>query len=279
MASSVVKILVNTQSWSDQVNSSPELQLLLPEEKSQVKRYYFAKDANMAMASMLVKRQVLATLFCTKPDSVRISIAENGRPYYSKKVSENTDFDFNVSHYGGMVVFVGIWISKNSPISTQSPRSIGVDIVECKSLSDEPNWMDDFEFVFNREQWTQVFSSGDRLAAFFLFWASKEAVLKSLGLGLHGDPALVELQIPVFQDFVCGSNIHALRAGTASYAKSRFQLELQKLNINGSVFFIAIAYPADLEVLESDWLEVSSLSTDHLQQKIIEKFNYNTMKF
>ncbi|EPX73059.1 alpha-aminoadipate reductase phosphopantetheinyl transferase Lys7 [Schizosaccharomyces octosporus yFS286] len=272
MASSVLKILVDTRSWPEQVN----LQLLLPEEKVKVKRYYFAKDANMAMASMLVKRQVLATLFRTNPDSVQISVAESGRPFYLKEISENTVFDFNVSHYGGIVVFVGTWISKNSPFSAHSPRNIGVDVVECKSLSEESNWMEDFEFVFNREQWNLIFSCDDRLIAFFLFWSCKEAVLKSLGLGLHGNPALVEVHIPVFQDFLYGSNLRVFRAGTASYANKKFQIELQKKIISESVFFIAIAYSIDLEVLDSGWIEVSGLTETLLQQKIIEKLNYIT---
>ncbi|EPY52355.1 alpha-aminoadipate reductase phosphopantetheinyl transferase Lys7 [Schizosaccharomyces cryophilus OY26] len=275
MASSVVRILVDTQTWSDQVDSSSEFHLLLPEEKSQVKRYYFAKDANMAMASMLVKRQVLATLFCTDPESVRLSVSENGRPYYPKEVSQDTIFDFNVSHYGGMVVFAGIWVSKNSSSSMLHQNKIGIDIVECKPLTDQPNWMDDFEFVFSREQWSRVLSYSDPLAAFFLFWACKEAVLKSLGLGLHGNPALVELQIPVFQDLVYGSKLCAFRAGTASYLENHFRIELHRKNIHGSIFFIAIAYPVDHDFTESDWLEVTSLSKDYLKQKITETFHYN----
>ena len=85
-----------------------------------------------------------------------------GKPYFS------SDFDFNITHSGHLVVCAGILGGK-----------IGVD-----AEKNEYRDIGGMKEYFTTKEWDRIISDEDANAAFYEMWVRKEACLKAIGRGL-----------------------------------------------------------------------------------------------
>lgn len=172
------------------------LQLLLPEERSGVLRFFRVSDAKMALASRLVKRYAI-TRFCDVPWAEATAVPDaNKKPIFRKK-DGSEPLIFNVTHQDGLVVLLGV---HHPPPGL----AIGVDIVSPSERRDR-----DHETI-SKEGWNayvdihaEVFSpqevrilealTFDRQAAegkdrllrwFYALWCLREAYIKMTGEAL-----------------------------------------------------------------------------------------------
>ncbi|KAK1943908.1 L-aminoadipate-semialdehyde dehydrogenase-phosphopantetheinyl transferase [Phytophthora citrophthora] len=166
--------------------SSPEwsrLLLQLPaHEQTQVTRFMFAKDQNLALASRLLQRQLIQELFAINYDVIDIARTPENKPYWrrSAECSAPSLWNYNVSHHGTVVAIAS------------DPRAlVGVDVVR---LTDRPHRQTSVEEFFrafaghfNPREWEYIRSTEDedsQYARFYRLWSLKEAYIKAVGIGL-----------------------------------------------------------------------------------------------
>ena len=95
---------------------------------------------------------------------------------YNRPFFEHSAFDFNISHAGEYAVCAG----------TLNNR-VGIDIEMIKEIN-----VLDFKNCFTKTEWDLIRRDKKRGEVFYETWTKKEAVLKSIGMGLHDDLSLIE---------------------------------------------------------------------------------------
>eukprot|EP00644_Phytophthora_capsici_P013065 jgi/Phyca11/101167/e_gw1.5.951.1 len=174
---------VDVGTWD---SSSPEwrrLLLQLPEhEQTQVTRFMFAKDQNLALASRLLQRQLIHELFAVNYHVINIARTPENKPFWKRpaECSARSSWNYNVSHHGTVVAIV-----------SDSRALVGVDVVR---LTDRPRrqipveeFFRAFAGHFNPREWEYIRSTEDensQYARFYRLWSLKEAYIKAVGIGL-----------------------------------------------------------------------------------------------
>lgn len=258
MKQKVYRLLIDTQeAWPFERTRIPSFKKLSDSERQQIERYYFDMDAKMALASILIKRHLVSTALECSPNEVQISVTKAGRPYCQSAHCPPIIFDFNVSHYGGIVIVVGAWLPSDP--SGMRPINIGVDIVECKPLAFEASWMEDFMSVFTPCEWKLIKSSISSIDVFFLLWTCKEAILKALGIGLSGNPLDIVVTFHKLNELLNSEEVSLRRAATAVYSGYSWDLEIHKLILHSSTFYVSVAFPQDCVVMDLNWETLNDL--------------------
>ncbi|KAJ5103062.1 4'-phosphopantetheinyl transferase A [Penicillium argentinense] len=153
---SLVRWYIDIREWEVNGLDLPLLHTLRPTEQEAVKRYHFAADRRMSLASSLLKYLYIHHA-CGVPwkDIVisRTAKPEN-RPFYQSNSS--TEIEFNVTHQASLTVLAGtiepseeLLKRASSSSLSKEPSQLGIDITCVNERRNKaPRTMHDFkEFV------------------------------------------------------------------------------------------------------------------------------------
>ncbi|EEB06894.2 alpha-aminoadipate reductase phosphopantetheinyl transferase Lys7 [Schizosaccharomyces japonicus yFS275] len=167
--------------------------MFTPSERARIGRFYFAKDAMLAIASIYIQKRVVSEAIGCPISEVGLSKTASGRPFSAKATRASSYFDYNVSHHGSLVVCVCGWLNGLRGTRETGP-GIGVDVMLCEPLYDGP-WMEDLRDAFHPSEWETIQTSHNPTQTLFMIWTCKEAVLKATGIGIVVDLTTVLVQI------------------------------------------------------------------------------------
>ena len=165
------------------------LEMLLPEEKARVLRYYHVRDAKLCLVSYLLKRRAIVKADGVPWSQALISEDDNRRPYYQPTSGSHIHFDFNVSHHGTLVALVGC---------TKPKVRVGIDVVQIPWDRDVPSvlregfgkWINTYSDVFSLQELEDMVGHSEvettetvptakvKLRNFYAHWCLKEAFIK-----------------------------------------------------------------------------------------------------
>ena len=185
----------STDHWATGESAQYALNLLPAEEKKKVLKFYRQNDAKLCLGSCLLKRQAIAETCHVPWTEVTISQDEHRKPCYRQTYPIGKALQFNVSHHGTLVAFVGC--------SDENVR-LGVDIVRMNWEKDYAMVLQDgfaawariYEMVFSDREIrdiayyvppAQINQEGEiraKLRHFYAHWCLKEAYVKMTGEAL-----------------------------------------------------------------------------------------------
>ena len=143
-------------------------------------------------------RGLLAAYLDCRPDAVRLTIGEHGKPSLDGHfLAGSRAFDFNVSHSGGALLFA---IARD--------QALGVDIETQRRRRPVPELARRF---FAAEEASALAGLDEplRQMAFLRLWSCKEAVVKALGSGIGFGLERLQFRIDPAGEPVELSVIHA----------------------------------------------------------------------
>lgn len=150
--------------------------LMIKEKQERVSRYKDIERRKCSVAGeMLIKKHV-AKKFNISPESIEISIDENGKPYI-----KNYKIHFNIAHCENILVYavfeekIGIDIEKIRPISLSIAKRFYSSSEQAYVFGYCPN-DEDFKYCNNTET----------LERFYRIYTLKEAICKKSGIGIKG---------------------------------------------------------------------------------------------
>ncbi len=143
------------------------LALLPPEQRADVTRYLRPQDQAAALCARLLITRIGQSAGVEAPLD-RLRRTAKGKPYFEAGP------EFNVSHCRGHVAAVA------------GPGPLGVDVETPRGLQPE-----DVKIALRPDEFARIKHSAAPERALLDLWTRKEAVLKTLGEGLHLDPATV----------------------------------------------------------------------------------------
>jgi 4'-phosphopantetheinyl transferase len=155
----------------------PAFAALSDDERARAARYLRHEDTLRHAATRAALRRLLAERTSVPPDALRLEQDADGRP----RVTAMPDLpqaraaawpDFNVSHSG-----------QHALIALAARRKVGVDI---EVIRDDRNWQALARAVFGPRDRARLAAlpAGRRADAFYAVWTAKEALLKTLGVGI-----------------------------------------------------------------------------------------------
>ncbi len=134
-------------------------------EQSRISKFCNWNDAQATLLGKILINRVIEDLGIDKEDS-QIIYNDYGKPFFQK-----SQFHFNISHSGNVVV------------CAFSDEEIGVDIEEIREVD-----FDLFKSCFTLQEWHNIQSSRDKCLKFYDLWTKKEAAIKLLGKGFSLSP-------------------------------------------------------------------------------------------
>ena len=173
---SVLRINEDTHMWNADLDQSAFViqclsSLLSPGEKKRSERFSFDKDRNRFVVRHGLLRVLLSHYLGIKPDQIRFSYGQNGKPALPEMLNSN-DIRFSLSYSRGFCLF-----------AITRCREIGVDIEFCGRLLDCDRIINNF-FSEKEKCFFYCLNKKQRENAFFKLWTKKEALIKALGIGL-----------------------------------------------------------------------------------------------
>jgi 4'-phosphopantetheinyl transferase len=150
--------------------------LLSQEEVNRYECYLNESDKIRYICNHRFVRQVLSKYLNELPSQIKFSYSEKGKPFI-----KNSDFFFNYS-YRSNYCFLAV----------TKFGEVGVDIEKMKPLQDAPTFI---SFSFSEKEKKIIYESNtvDFQETLFTFWTYKEAIIKSLGVGLSADLTQIDL--------------------------------------------------------------------------------------
>jgi 4'-phosphopantetheinyl transferase len=119
----LVRWYIDVREWEANGLDLPLLESLRPAEQQAVKRYHFAADRRMSLASNLLKYFYVHHACGVPWKDIIISRTEmpQNRPYYASKTS--TKVEFNVSHQASLTILAGTIAPSKELIQKQSTKT------------------------------------------------------------------------------------------------------------------------------------------------------------
>jgi 4'-phosphopantetheinyl transferase len=139
-------------------------------ERERANRFNAALGRQRYVAARMALRRILGDLLGHDATTLEFGATPSGRPFLA--APSNTSVDFNISHTGPDAV-----------IAIAVGRRVGVDIERIRPLADAEALVERFFSVEERQQYRAI-PVEDRLRAFFVTWARKEAFVKATGRGI-----------------------------------------------------------------------------------------------
>lgn len=137
--------------------------LLAPDEIDRLKKYCFVADRERFLAAHALKRRLLGKLLNREPVCLRFESDWAGKPYL-----EGERIHFNLAHSGD-------WVA----LAFSSTESVGIDVEHDGSAVDEEL---ESLVLHPRDQFSPTPTSAED--RFYTAWTLKEAISKSIGLGM-----------------------------------------------------------------------------------------------
>ena len=157
-------------------HSEKKSPVLSKEEQKRYSSYLNESDKIRYICNHRFVRQVLSEYLNIPSSQIEFSYAHRGKPYV-----KNSGLFFNYSYRANFCI---LGITKSA--------EVGIDIEKIKPLQDIPTFT---EFCFSKKEKEIIFNSDkDRFQdTLFTFWTFKEAIIKSLGIGLSADLTQIDL--------------------------------------------------------------------------------------
>ena len=161
------------ENWTDYANVLPK------NEMDRAEEFHYSQDKLRFSKCRSILRNTLSKWLNNDPEELEITVSTNGKPYLKQKHS----IKFSISHTEG---FAGIAFSRD--------HEIGLDVENCNR---DTNIIEVAKKVFTLSERAIIDAESDidKRKMFFRFWTSKEAFLKTTGLGLSLDPKKVNLNL------------------------------------------------------------------------------------
>lgn len=157
-------------------NEIAQSSLLTADEIQRAQNFLPENKAHEFTAARVWLRTLLAAYVAeTKPQSIRLGIAENGKPY----LMDFPAVQFNLSHSGELVAVA------------VSRQPVGVDIEKLRAL---PEWRELSEGLLPNITIEQIANlpQPEHAAAFLRHFTAREAYLKAVGSGFSLSTTLLE---------------------------------------------------------------------------------------
>ena len=252
--------ILTKQHWANEQASQITLNLLPPDERSKVLRYYFASDAKLCLGSCLLKRKAISETCGVPWSKIVIGQDSNKKPCYKTEESAGETFEFNVSHHGSLVALIA---------SPGNGIQLGIDIVKINFEKDFgmvmaegfSSWARTYDTVFSEREMNDIieFTAGiaeeniqetvrAKLRHFYAHWCLKEAYVKMTGEALLAswlknlEFRNVQVPLPAAQ-LECGENAwgqSCREVETWFHGKRLAGVSLQ-IQAYGSDYMIAVA--------------------------------------
>ncbi|VVE16030.1 4'-phosphopantetheinyl transferase sfp [Pandoraea capi] len=175
------------------------------DELARARRFRYDVDRERFAKTRSALRVLLSKYTGIPPESIGFTQGEFGRPELAPVGAEpGASLSFNVSHTGG-----------DALIAISRTRSVGIDLeVQQRAL----NWQELAPLVCTAQERADIDSlpSPARCDAFLRCWTAKEAILKTIGLGiaegllcLRVDVGHLAVQRPIVADVADASRFQA----------------------------------------------------------------------
>jgi 4'-phosphopantetheinyl transferase len=161
----VFTFALDVPSWADCESA------LAPDEIDRAGRFRFVRDRRRYVVGRAQLRAILGAYVGRDPRELRFSYGGHGKPALpAERAEPRLDFNLTRSHELGM-------------LAIQLDADIGLDV---ELLRPFPEALDIAKRFFAPQEFTMLASlpAADVAAAFFSCWTRKEAMVKSMGLGL-----------------------------------------------------------------------------------------------
>lgn len=155
---------------------------LSPDEHSRAQKYIFERDRIRFIAARGVLRAILGDYLHQKPDQIRFTYTERGKPSIVG-LPGSEQLHFNLSHSDNLAVF-----------AFSRECAIGIDVEHLRPLKDFEGIAERF---FSERETAQLKSlpPSQIQTGFFNLWTRKEAWLKATGEGICDRLAQVEVSM------------------------------------------------------------------------------------
>lgn len=127
-----------------------------------VKSYLQEKDQWRVLGGKLLLKDALDSA-SVKSSLEELKFTDKGKPFFI-----DSDFKFNISHSGDMVVLV-----------TAENQECGVDVELHRNIN-----FKDLKSKFTDKEWSIIMNAEDSQKQFFHFWSIKESIIKADGRGV-----------------------------------------------------------------------------------------------
>lgn len=189
--------------------ASRALSLLTHEERASVLKYYFVKDAKLALGSALLKRHAISSTLRIPFSAATPTRAPPGSKPVFLRPDGSEPLVFNVSHQAGLVALVGVLRRS----ADRGGVDVGVDVVCPGERRDRdhaliakdgwPRYVDMHESVFAAAECARLLDLGrevsrdEALEYFYALWCLREGYVKMTGEALLAE-WLAELEMRNF---------------------------------------------------------------------------------
>jgi 4'-phosphopantetheinyl transferase len=140
-------------------------ELLTDAERARADRYRFDDDRRRSIVARAGTRRILSRMTGAAPHELAIVEGEHGKPALA-----DGEIEFNASHSGDLVALA---FARATPV--------GIDVERLRKMHDPLGIARRF---FSEAELAFVENADDIVAAFFIVWTAKEAIVKASGKGL-----------------------------------------------------------------------------------------------
>jgi 4'-phosphopantetheinyl transferase len=151
-------------------------------ERERAQRFHFDRDRRLFIFRCAMRREVLGRYTGISPEKLTFVTNQHGKPALPE--SSAAGLHFNLSKSRDRVL-----------LAVAQGREVGVDIEAVRPMKDDVQIAS--RIFTDAEQHQLLRREGrEREEYFFRIWARKEAVIKTLGLGLNADLQKIDLAEP-----------------------------------------------------------------------------------
>ena len=181
--------LTLTSAWQSGASVQETLSHLSGSEKAKILRFHFAKDAKLALGSVLLKRRAIVNLCHVPWEEAIVAEDANRKPCFKLEDSSDNALEFNISHHGSLVPLVAC---------KEPSVKLGVDVVSIdweRSFTAVLKggfaaWAHVYDAVFSDREVQDIIDfvpEGDiddrarimaKIRHFYAHWCCKEALVK-----------------------------------------------------------------------------------------------------
>jgi 4'-phosphopantetheinyl transferase len=155
--------------WLDEEDPASMRDFLSPDEVLRAGRLHSPLNANRFCIARGILRTLLGNYLAVSPAQVKFTYGPHGKPALAD--GSPGSISFNATHSNGLAVF-----------AVANGKEIGVDVEKIRPIKE----MEGCSSIFlSPEEYTEfkALPANEKLERFITLWISKEAILKSSGVG------------------------------------------------------------------------------------------------
>lgn len=157
--------------------------MLSAEERDRAKRFHFESDRRKCIVRSGVRRAILSRYLSVPPAQIHFNATPYGKPSLAAP-HDGSRLQFNSSDSGECALY-----------AVALRREIGVDVEAVRPMPDAVSLAKRF-FSPGEQDSVHSLSGIERERRFFRIWSRKEAILKTVGVGLSGNLQRFDVSTP-----------------------------------------------------------------------------------